>query len=59
VQKHFWKEHLRALQVFFCTFISQLVCTHKRAQIRGNIEEDALLAPKYIRIDALSNFGRN
>jgi len=27
VQKHFSKEHLRALQNFLCALISQLVCT--------------------------------
>src|SRR6218665_962807 len=26
VQKHFWKEHLCALQVFFCALVSWLVC---------------------------------
>jgi len=28
VQKHFWKEHLCALQVFLCVHISWLVCAH-------------------------------
>jgi len=35
VQKHLWKEHLCALQVFLCVLISQLVCTRTCAQLRA------------------------
>jgi len=35
VPKHFWKEHLRALQVFLCALISRPVCT--RAQLRAGV----------------------
>jgi len=38
----FWKENLCALQVFLCALISQPLCTHTRARLRGNI---ALLSP--------------
>src|SRR6218665_669673 len=41
VQKHFWREHLCALQVFLCAPVSQLVCTHTCAQLRRNIDPDA------------------
>jgi len=37
VQKHVWKEHLCALQVFLCALISGLVCTRTCVQLRGNI----------------------
>ena len=35
--KHFWKEHLCALEVFLCLLISRLVCVRAHAQLRGNI----------------------
>jgi len=41
VQKHFWREHLCALQVFLCAPVSQLVCAHTCAQLRRNIGPDA------------------
>src|SRR6218665_3802095 len=37
---HFWREHLCdlcALLVFLCALVSQPICTHTRAQLRGNI----------------------
>jgi len=37
VQKHFWKEHLCAPQVFLCALVSRLVYARIRAQLRGNI----------------------
>jgi len=37
VQEHFWKEHLCALQVFFCALVSWLVCTHTHAQLKGTL----------------------
>jgi len=48
VQKHFWKEQLRALQVFLCALVSRLiiVCARTRAQLRGNIGPEASISPK-------------
>jgi len=37
VQKHFWKEHLCALQVFLCALFSSPLCARVQAQLRGNI----------------------
>jgi len=37
VQKHFWIEHSIMLQVFLCALVSWPVCSHTRAQLRGNI----------------------
>ena len=37
VQKHFWKKHLCALQVFLCALVSRPVCIRIDAQLRGNI----------------------
>jgi len=36
-QKHFWKEHLCALQVFLCALVSRPVRVRTLAQLRGNI----------------------
>ena len=35
VRKRFWKEHLWAIQIFLCAFVSWLLCAC--AQLRGNI----------------------
>jgi len=40
VQKHFWKKHLCALQVFLCAHVSWPVCTRTCTQLRGNIETE-------------------
>jgi len=37
-QKHFWREHVCALQVFLCALVSQTVCACTRAQLRRNIQ---------------------
>ena len=36
VPKHFWKEHLCALQVFLCVLVSQLVCARAHS-LRGTL----------------------
>jgi len=37
VQKHFWKKHLRALQVSLCALVTWPVCPCSPSQLRGNI----------------------
>jgi len=38
VKKIFFKESLRALQVFLCALISRPVCVRTCAQLRGNVD---------------------
>jgi len=37
VQKHFWREHLYAFQIFLGAIISRPVCARTCTQLRGNI----------------------
>ena|SRR6218665_490268 len=37
-KRHFWREHLCALQVLLCALVSRPVSAHTRAQLRGNID---------------------
>src|SRR6218665_296399 len=37
VQKHFWKEHLCALQVFLCVLVSRLVRAHSHS-LEGTLD---------------------
>src|SRR6218665_3416056 len=43
VQKHFSKEHLCALKVSLCAFVSRPLCARTCAQLRGNIGHKAQL----------------
>src|SRR6218665_2250315 len=37
--KHLWKEHLCALQVFWCALVSWIVCARARAQFRNIVDD--------------------
>ena len=52
VQKHLWKEHLCALQVFLCALVSRPVCT--RTQLRANIAMSSVV--RYLIYTAVKSF---
>jgi len=61
VQKHFSKENLCALrlQVFLCALISQPVCAHTCAQLRGNIDHSTYCLWYYLeRIENIDPYMR-
>src|SRR6218665_3851592 len=46
VQRHFWRGHLRVLQVFLCALVSQIVCARTCTQLRGNAD----CTPSHVKI---------